>query len=251
MSAEQLVQAYRAGDHERAWAELLRINSAGTDTSDAVDAVLAEMMAIVARNTYRLVDNLEAAGWRLGSLDGEPDYWNKPPWWVPGRSLAPDGAAEQAEATLGELPATYKGFVRHVGAVSLAGYHPDWPGPERLDPLVIDRIWGPSLESLASEREEWLDDEEDEPWLLPLAPDRFHKANISGGGPYGFTLRSTGIEGAFVWWEAGSAAGQRTDPFVEYLRLAFRWGGFPGLEFDEAARTRVPVADLCRGLEPF
>ncbi|MBX2801823.1 MAG: hypothetical protein KTR31_29360 [Myxococcales bacterium] len=213
--------------------------------------MLTEMMTIVARNTDRLLDNLEKAGWRLGSLDGEPNYWNNPPWWVPGRSIAPEGAAEQAENVLGALPSTYKAFIRHVGAVSLAGFHPDWPGPERLDPLVLDRVWGPGLESLESEREEWLEDEEDEPWLLPLAPDRFHKANISGGGPYGFALPSPGIEDAFVWWEAGSAAGQRADPFVEYLRLAFRWGGFPGLEFDEAAQPKVPVGDLCRGLEHF
>jgi len=41
-------------------------------------------------------------------------------------------------------------------------------------------------------------------------------------------------------------------PFVDYLRLAFKWAGFPGLE-DYGTRVDVRrfVQDFGRGLEPF
>ena len=41
-------------------------------------------------------------------------------------------------------------------------------------------------------------------------------------------------------------------PFVDYLRLCFRWGGFPKLE-DKADGTKVQefVASISRGFEPF
>jgi hypothetical protein len=61
------------------------------------------------------------------------------------------------------------------------------------------------------------------PPRLDLAPDYLHKANISGGEPYGFTLGIDEVDPIFEDEEHAL-------PFVDYLRLCFRLGGFPRLE---------------------
>jgi hypothetical protein len=55
--------------------------------------------------------------------------------------------------------------------------------------------------------------------MLPLAPDRLHKDNVSGGPPYGIVLADGCVDGLFV--------GETTMPFVSYLNWVFRNGGFP------------------------
>ncbi|HCU95032.1 MAG TPA: hypothetical protein DHU96_20920 [Actinobacteria bacterium] len=57
------------------------------------------------------------------------------------------------------------------------------------------------------------------PFVLPLAPDRLHKENVSGGPPYGIILPDACVDGLFI--------GETTMPFVSYLNRVFRNGGFP------------------------
>jgi hypothetical protein len=57
------------------------------------------------------------------------------------------------------------------------------------------------------------------PFVLPLAPDRLHKENVSGGAPYGIVLPDACADGLFV--------ADTTMPFVSYLNWVFRNGGFP------------------------
>ena len=55
--------------------------------------------------------------------------------------------------------------------------------------------------------------------MLPLAPDRYHKTNTSGGGPYGIVLPDGCADALFTW--------DTTMPFVSYLNWVFSEGGFP------------------------
>jgi hypothetical protein len=78
------------------------------------------------------------------------------------------------------------------------------------------------------ELEEFLADWEERvrcnfPYVIPIAPDDYHKADVSGG----------------MWYNASVPAVAEDPPlnderhritFVEYLELAVRWGGFPGLD---------------------
>jgi hypothetical protein len=90
-----------------------------------------------------------------------------------------------------------------------------------------------------------VDPDLDDPCDLELAPDHHHKANISGGSPYGIELPYLGADPIFMHEEHGL-------PFVDYLRLAFRWGGFPRLERHAAdIDVRRFVADMTKDMEPF
>src|SRR6185369_6322378 len=76
---------------------------------------------------------------------------------------------------------------------------------------------------------------------LPLAPDRLHKENVSGGPPYGLILPDGSAERLF--------AAETTMPFVSHLNWVFSHGGFPGRT---ARRNRWQMKQsLARDLLPL
>jgi hypothetical protein len=79
-------------------------------------------------------------------------------------------------------------------------------------------------------------------WVVqPLAPDRLHKENTSGGAPYGIILPDGCVDGLF--------AGETTTPFVSYLNRVFEHGGFPWWTGSEN-EWRIK-RDLARDLLPL
>ncbi|GAA2647231.1 hypothetical protein [Paractinoplanes durhamensis] len=125
---------------------------------------------------------------------------------------------------------TLLSWVRIVGDVWLVGTHPQWPTSASADPLVIE-VEGTRYPDMPPIREyfdevwtDWQAAQADDPadagvFVLPLAPDRFHKDNTSGGSPYGMVLPDGCVDGLFH--------AETTMPFVSYLNWVFRHGGFP------------------------
>ncbi|HEY7983409.1 MAG TPA: hypothetical protein VID73_04535, partial [Ktedonobacterales bacterium] len=68
---------------------------------------------------------------------------------------------------------------------------------------------------------------------IPLAPDEHFKYGVSGGGSYEITVPNAAADAPLEgeWHET---------TFVAYLRICFRWGGFPGLH----TRRRIPQKDI-------
>jgi hypothetical protein len=63
--------------------------------------------------------------------------------------------------------------------------------------------------------------------------------------PYGFSVPNAEVDAVLEHEEHAL-------PFVDYLRLCFRWGGFPRLErADLDAQGRLTLEHLQRGIEPF
>jgi hypothetical protein len=117
---------------------------------------------------------------------------------------------------------------------------------DAMDPLCVD-----APEVVTHVFEEWqeqrsrLDPELADPCNLDLAPDYLHKANISGGGPYGIELPFLGADPVF-------ANEAHELPFVDYLRLCFRWAGFPRLErYADRPDVREFLEVMSKSLEPF
>ena len=135
--------------------------------------------------------------------------------------------------------------MRLVGDVWLVGSHPDWSESSEGDPLVIElegtRYPALSISSfLISEYEAWTEEAAQDPgigsFVLPVSPDRLHKANVSGGPPYGFRIPDTGADGIFV------AEGDMS--FVSYLNVLFGNGGFAAWPAGAgAARLRSSLRD--------
>jgi hypothetical protein len=218
-----LVSRYRQGEHTAIWSEVRTYDAISGAFREDVLAVARETMRRVLHNVDLLAERLEAEGWT--ALSGSP---RTPP------SREDLDAMEKIEAiTKTPLPPSLRAFWEIVGGVDFVwDYQSDdeVPGLDlevelpQLDPLSVD-----PARSTTSLFEEWADERGDvdpeiaDPYRLDLAPDYLHKADISGGAPYGIELPFLGADPLFANEEHGL-------PFVDYLRLCFRWGGFPRLE---------------------
>jgi hypothetical protein len=142
------------------------------------------------------------------------------------------------EKKAGTIPLSLRVFYEVVGAVDLLGSHPSINPPKGTicpDPLVVF-----PLEDVLAGAEE-MSEEGDDDIRLQLAPDDIHKAGESGGEPYEIAIPDVRMDGEFLNERHGLF-------FVDYLRLAFRFGGFPGYEgYDPPPE----VGQLSRGLIEF
>lgn len=164
----------------------------------------------------------------------------------PGPEPGTDQAIARIEREVGPLPLAIKLFWRNVGSVDFTWPHgrwdvPEypWQGCEYPDPLFV---CPPSraildLEAFLSDQEERL--RCNYPYLVEIAPDQFHKENVSGGVCYNLSVPAIADDPPL-----NDERHQTT--FVGYLELAIRMGGFPGL--DQCPEHDWPIHELTRGL---
>jgi hypothetical protein len=256
------LERYLAGEHEEVWAELTALGPAvrGPDLLTDAEAVARETMTRARRNVELLILRLESIGYEFGLIDRER---NEYAYKYPGPHQSPDSGTNQQvlrlEAAVGPLPLSLRAWFETVGSVDLRGDHPGWDYAADNyygDPLVV--WFGPDY--FLQAYEDWRVDyaeygpDDAEPFRFELAPDYYHKANISGGPAYGIAPGS-GMDAPFLEeWNHGT--------FVEYLRICFKWGGFPGFGAEwetakahEEALTGEPFAShlaiLTEGLSPL
>lgn len=220
------LERYRRGERALVWHELRQLGSRVREPRLRAEAepVCDEMARRARHNVEVLVDRLSAAGFRFHSNDDD----QRPA--VP-FVAATHGVADHAQwldDTLGPLSLSVLSWVRLVGDVWLVGTHPAARDSAAGDPLVIEiegsRYPSASMRDfLIGERDAWREqlDGDDDPgvFVLPVAPDRLHKDNVSGGSPYGIVVPDACADGLFV--------GETTMPFVSYLNGVFANGGFP------------------------
>lgn len=247
MNSTGWLERYRNGERNQVWHELRQHGDRvrGGDLEGAARAVCDEMAERARHNVEVLVGRLREQGYQFHTNDDArtPAEPYRPP--------TSDAAAlvEWLEGRFGLLPMALSSWARIVGDVWLVGTHPSWPESSAADPLVLEvegsRYPGASMrdhfESEFEAWQEWSNEGEDGGFVLAVAPDRLHKANVSGGEPYGFPLPDGTAEGLFV--------GEVAMPFVAYLNLVFRHGGFPGqAPGDQQWRVKQALAD---GLLPL
>jgi hypothetical protein len=235
-----LVTRYRGGEHVEVWQALRRFESIDGALREEALAVAVETMRRVARCCDLAAERLSAEGWVAlsGHLRSAPD------------PHLPQLLAALENAAGSPVPPSLLAFWQVVGAVDFVwDYRQGQAAPALgldidligMDPLAIDAADAPCAL--------WLDNRSpgdlDAPSPLWLAPDSLHKANTSGGDPYSIYLPFRGADPPFD--------GEPHDlPFVDYLRLALRWGGFPGLE-EHAGSPAVQafVSRMTADFEPF
>ncbi len=160
-------------------------------------------MALRARRKIEvIIDRLSRDGYQFHANDD--DQTQAVPF-IP----ATAGAAEHASwlrEQFDAVPMTLLSWVRLVGDVWLVGTHLDWPESSSADPLVI-QVEGShypdsSMRGYFTDQldgwSEWNDGHPGTRFVLPLAPDRYHKENVSGGEPYGMALPDGCVDGLFV-----------------------------------------------------
>jgi hypothetical protein len=221
----QWLHRYRDGQRDLVWHELRRLGGGVRDSAwaDEAQAVCDEMARRARHNIELIVERLTGEGYLFHENDDDqtPTTPHQPP------TTQATAHLHWLEQRFGAVPMTLSSWIRIVGDVWLVGTHPRWSCSASADPLVIEvegsRYPGRDgyRDHLDDEFQQWEEDPEGAgPFELPVAPDRLHKENTSGGGPYGIVLPDRCVDGTFSW-EAGQM------PFVSYLNWAFSEGGFP------------------------
>lgn len=187
----------------------------------------------------RVGEQVAAIARRLPTLGYE---FADPSAAFPGPEPDTEEAIERIEREIGALPLSLKLFWRFVGSVNLmvacgegtAVQYP-WQGCEYPDPLVV---YPPS--QAIHELDEFLADREERqrynfPYVLPIGPDYYHKNKVSGAMWYNLTVPSVADDPTLN-------DERHATTFVNYLELAVRWGGFPGL--DRCPKHAWPLREI-------
>ena len=166
----------------------------------------------IGESLRRLVKTLCARGYRFAH----------PARVLPGPQRDTSAAIARIEREIGTVPLALKIFWQKVGSVDLCGSHPDWKGAFYPDPLVIfpPEIALGNLNDFLADREANL--EEGIPYLIPIAPDFYHKEDVSGGMYYNVAFPADDDPLLNDEWHSTTLLG--------YLELALKSGGFPGVQ---------------------
>ena len=243
----KLLERYRGGEHEAVWSDLVKLGPLQSkEERQEAAAVAAETMALAAKAIDDLVRRLTALGYPLRAETRQ-------------RPVGAKSVQRLAKTSGGPIPASWVAFWQIVGGIDLAPDYdrpfPDWwpdeVSVEMIDPLVVNQ-----LDQLWWDVDEWEDRDKERggagvsgKHLLSIAPDRYHKMNISGGAPYSIELPDDSADSPVLCLDYVD----RDPLFVSYLRQAVRAGGFPGVVASGKAGpewARI-IRDLTEGLASF
>ncbi|HEY7022716.1 MAG TPA: hypothetical protein VH349_16485 [Ktedonobacterales bacterium] len=244
---------YLHGEHEQVWAELVALDAAVREESFYSDAwaVACETMRRVKYNIELLIPRLEAFGYQFGhSWLPEDEPHAHPPVFTP---PAPDvyKVIAEFERRIGVLPLSLRAFYEIVGSVNFVGTPPEVWADGRKESGGLDALYVyPADAEMLNDAESWEEhygwvteeewdlpgeDEEDlcdsrayyalphDCWLVCIAPDECFKYDISGCGGYDIAIPNPAADARLL-------TERHRTTFVNYLRICFRYAGFPKLE---------------------
>ncbi len=243
-----LLSRYSAGGFEAVWNEIRSPERIDGDFREEVMEVAEATMYRVRDNAKLITERLQERGW-IALLADDSDLRTVP--------SSNDAAVFERIVEIAKcpIPPTLLAFWKIVGGINWVWDHRTAePAPnlgvdlqlEEMDPLCIDP---PAVTIYRfegwTEQKNRHDPDLVDPFAIELAPDHYHKAGYSGGMPYTILLPFSGAD-PILDYEKHAL------PFIDYLRLCFRWAGFPGLE-DHADRSDVRrfVDEFGAGLMPF
>jgi hypothetical protein len=187
-------------------------------------------------------ERLEILSRRLTEMGFQFEY---PDEALPGPEEDAEEAIERIESEISPLPLSLRLFWLRIGSVNFCGHHPDWDIESNdnsegyPDPIVV---CPPS--AAVAELEDFLFDKEERlrcnyPYAVPVAPDFYHKADVSGGMPYNISVPAVSDDPPLneEWHKT---------TFLNYLEIAVKWAGFPGLE--RSQQHNWPIRELVEGL---
>lgn len=235
-----LYRKYIDGKIESVWQELTILNQTPSQLDDLtwndISKLLTETMRRSRENIDIIISALKEVDYQFMDLGSAGWEEKRKSSQLPVYSSPIHDECEQKFSLLrgvngeqGYLPLSFIKFIEEVGSVNFIGYFPDWVEKENfplLDPLMVFPIeelisYHKYLTSIDGER---LHSKSGS--YLQFSYDEDAKEGSSGSGlGYGIKIYSQPqIEGVLTNY------GYTID-FVNYLRLCFKWGGFPNLEW--------------------
>lgn len=241
---------YADGEHEPVWQEMV---AAGTRIRRD-EALVADAEAVALETMRRVRVNVVVLEERLRGLGYEFEAERQDAEW-PRQVIQPIDPLAQVklagiEHQIGPIPISVRAFFMEVGGVAFNGRLPGWSVPYTDALEVITALDGLD-EHLADMRDDpdWqaaLPEDERGTVHLELSADYLHKANVSGGRPYGVLLPDARAD--TPWRYDDLHAGLY---FVEYLRSVISDGGLPGWRRTPGNRPPPDIEALTAQLVPF
>ncbi len=249
----RFLERYMAGEYEAVWAELVSLGPGVRDPQFMPEAVAVaqETMRRARQNVELLIQRLDKMEYRFwnggkGSGGKASNHLKDKDVYLP---PSPHEKQELAEFERGGrvLPLSLRIWMEEVGRVDLAGSHPalsflvhedGFPGIY-ADPLMVI----PNADSLEDMLGLGGESEND----LFISYDASDKAAVGTDeqldSDYWMDVPNLAADGLLKGYP-------HEITFVEYLRLSFRWGGFPGWK-DQAHRPERELSVLTEGLLPL
>lgn len=187
-----------------------------------------KIMQVVVKNLYVLVDVLHARNYRFAYPDSV--------------LTKPDSNISQVLHSLSlegvYVPIVYQAWLEAIGGVNLMGTDPAWPFSayafNDLDPSLeiyyIDPLFVEAdTDFILDQYKQWRASVNQSgekvigPFRLVIAPDEYHKANISGADPYELLTLEASVDSILL-------NERHSFSFLAYIRHAFSWAGFPGFD---------------------
>ena len=230
---------YRKGFYQEVYDELLAMHEHVFDAHIYEEAlfVTREIMGRVRYNIELLIPRLQTMGYQFGkgfwnqfedvSPEEKTSLENDFPIFKPSGPETTEKVVVLEQLT-GTLPLSLKGWYEEVGCVNLTGLFSSSNSRDFrseygcvLDPLFIYSVeMAIKMVTEYIKMDVWNHDPS-----LALSPDNYYKYGFSGSGAYSIKLPCRAFDAPFL--------GERHHTtFVNYLRICFQWGGFPGLESD-------------------
>lgn len=269
MDSRHYLTAYTQGNHAEVWNTIVQL---GPDAyvhpyREAVYLVVAEAIQRVRSNLSHLVQRLQFLRYQFA--------YPAHVWIEPDRALLHD--IDDVTQTYGALPLAVACWFRTIGQVNFMGNHPTlsrytpscaqaWDSATvsnltiHSEPLVLTFDTAPrndvAIDFYITPKERR---------ILPvvhaavidaahatidIAPDIYHKSGESGGGNLFLPLaENNSVDGIMI----DPAHTWTGTTFMDYLRVTFRYGGFPGFRFYEhdPAFPKQEIAFLTKDLLLF
>lgn len=254
---------YLSGEHEQVWRELTQLGAQMRSDPVYPDAlaVARETMRRARHNIEILIPRLRQAGYAFGfhALGLEETLSSLAETYQVFLPPPPDigGQLDALEERAGVLPLSLRAWYETIGEVNLIGRPPDgW----HVDPLDLDPFQVDPLAYVLEFYEPWLE-EQAYSWSLPAEEkdqdeiEYFSQTHLEIMLDVDTKFGYSGLGGYQVIVPCQAADTLLLDEphdlsFVDYVRLACRWGGFPGLQFGEHAPEEA-IRELTEGLLPL
>lgn len=232
-----LVNRYKNGECEQVVDEVLLMGKEAFHPkySFEIDALFTEIFGRVAYNLDAIYEELKQIDYKFFN---NKKYNSFTPRHKPLSNT--EELLKRLSETVsiyGYVPLSLVYFYRIVGGVNFAWNYDEYPSIlwEMADPIQVssldDLVSYVSDEYWKEDMKEYLDDPTYGNAFLEISADDLHKDNISGGPPYSIQITKEKSIDSKVLNEANNTT------FINYLRICFKYGGFPGMEFQESSKS--------------
>jgi hypothetical protein len=210
------LERYLHGEYKPVWTELMALGTIeDPEILKDAEAVATETMERVQINVERIIE-------RLKNLNYEFTYPSEI-YFPPSPDI--DQKIQELSRLAGSIPMSLRFFYRMIGSINLTGTHKSFFPEDYPEPLVIESF--PYFLDFSfpewRERMKELPVKEQKKFRMELSPDYPQKTSGKGGLPYSIELPNPAVDAPYLeeWHKT---------TFIDYLRIAFQWGGFPGLK---------------------